>query len=532
MDPIDATVSRAHNAQRDGFEGNIESDLLSDALKERGAQVSPRDNINNNPERDYLAGAVYSEAGSEGPRAMGYVGNVVKNRVESPQYPDTFQGVFTQDGQFSPYNSTSGYAGGEQGNDSWKRPSAEAYRVADQVMSGALPDATGGALNFYNPNISQPAWGGSSFAQLPGTQHVFGTAGGGGGPTRAPANQVAGGLTQDQVRGLMQKAGSPDPNVSRIATAMLNRHLESIQQPSEMERLKLEAQRLNNEKLQTELARGPKREFREIVGPDGIEYLAEYDPQTNTWKPANMPQGGTPAVRPPSQSEAQRKKADEANAKLFDTLTTDGIAANRNLGRVEILEDLLGDTETGLVAEGKRIAGQWGIKTEGLDDIQATVALLNTLIPAQRPEGSGTTSDRDMDLYRASLPQLINTEGGNAIIVETMKRLGKYTVEQGKIAQLVQTNKISTEEGFNRLNDLPDPFEGFKEWRKERKAGKEAPAKAAVSGNIKAIGNMSFEALERLREEGNLSEEEEDAAYDRWEYLLKSRENSTKGGRL
>jgi hypothetical protein len=81
-------------------------------------------------------------------------------------------------GQFSPWNSVTGYAGGEQGqNMAAIRPTSEAYSVADRLLSGQYEDPTGGATHFYNPDISTPSWGqsaGGDWTRI--GAHVFGRA--------------------------------------------------------------------------------------------------------------------------------------------------------------------------------------------------------------------------------------------------------------------------------------------------------------------------------------------------------------------
>lgn len=86
-------------------------------------------------------------------------GNVIFNRAQTKGYGEGIRGVIMKPGQFSPLNSVTGYAEGEQGVDmDALNPSDTAYAVADALLSGAAGDITGGATHFYNPDISNPGW--------------------------------------------------------------------------------------------------------------------------------------------------------------------------------------------------------------------------------------------------------------------------------------------------------------------------------------------------------------------------------------
>jgi hypothetical protein len=110
-------------------------------------------------DRELLARILVAEAGNQGPVGMTAAGNVIMNRANLPGYGDGVRGVIMKPGQFSPMNSVTGYAGGEQGqNIDAISPSETAYMVADSLLSGTAGDITGGATHFYNPEISNPSW--------------------------------------------------------------------------------------------------------------------------------------------------------------------------------------------------------------------------------------------------------------------------------------------------------------------------------------------------------------------------------------
>lgn len=97
-------------------------------------------------ELDLLARLVYSEARGEPFVGKVAVAAVAMNRLQSPKFPDTLQGVIFQryaftavsDGQF------------------WLMPNKEAYQAAWEAARGWDPSS--GALYYFNPNTATSAW--------------------------------------------------------------------------------------------------------------------------------------------------------------------------------------------------------------------------------------------------------------------------------------------------------------------------------------------------------------------------------------
>jgi len=127
-----------------------------------------------------LARTLQAEAGNQGYQGMLDVGSVIRNRAATGNYGDGVQGVIMRPGQFSAWNSVTGYAGGEQGQNMNFTPNEEALRAADAILSGQYQDRTGGATHYYAniPGVSGvPSWSNSSFRQIDG-DHFFGRADG------------------------------------------------------------------------------------------------------------------------------------------------------------------------------------------------------------------------------------------------------------------------------------------------------------------------------------------------------------------
>ena len=98
-------------------------------------------------ELDLLARVIHAEARGEPRLGQIAVGAVVINRMLSPYFPDTIEGVVYQSGQF-----TAVYDG--QIN---LPPNSQAYDAARRALEGY--DPTQGALYYYNPEIAtNRAW--------------------------------------------------------------------------------------------------------------------------------------------------------------------------------------------------------------------------------------------------------------------------------------------------------------------------------------------------------------------------------------
>lgn len=151
-------------------------------------------------------------------------------------------------------------------------------------------------------------------------------------------------------------------------------------------------------------------------------------------------------------------KFDELDAKSLVDVFTAGATAKSSLSKIDRLADLLSRTPTGAGANLKVIAGDFGIEAEGLDDLQAARALINQLVPAQRPAGSGPMSDADLELFKQSLPRIINTPRGNEIILETMRGIAEYDAMGAAIVQEYRSGVIDKQTAFQRLLERPDPF--------------------------------------------------------------------------
>ena len=112
-------------------------------------------------DRDLFAQIVHAEANGESYIGKVAVAEVILNRVNSPEFPNTISGVIYQPGQFSPVADGSLY----------NTPAADDYAAVDEAMQGG--DITGGALFFYNPAVSGANWLDSLTTSTVIGNHVF-----------------------------------------------------------------------------------------------------------------------------------------------------------------------------------------------------------------------------------------------------------------------------------------------------------------------------------------------------------------------
>lgn len=181
------------------------------------------------------------------------------------------------------------------------------------------------------------------------------------------------------------------------------------------------------------------------------------------------------------RSDTFMEEVRKATAKDFVTIRQSGQAAQRAAADINRLDNLLSRVETGGAAAFKQAAGNFGIKTEGLDDIQAAQAIINKLVPAQRPPGSGTMSDADLELYKQSLPRIINQPGANREIIRSMREINQYLIKEGEIAAEVTAGRITPDEGTRRIMALGNPIQEF--FNRTQSAPARGPVKTTPQDN-------------------------------------------------
>jgi hypothetical protein len=159
-------------------------------------------------------------------------------------------------------------------------------------------------------------------------------------------------------------------------------------------------------------------------------------------------------------------KLDEEFAKLdaksLAEVSTTGMQAIRNIGRIDHLETLLASSPQGMEGAIKLAAGDFGINTEGLDSAQAARAVISSLVPEQRAPGSGPMTDSDAILFKQALPRIINQPGGNEMILNTVRAIAQYDAEGAAIVQRFRAKEINSVEAFELLQARENPLANFR----------------------------------------------------------------------
>lgn len=170
------------------------------------------------------------------------------------------------------------------------------------------------------------------------------------------------------------------------------------------------------------------------------------------------------------------KAGAKVRGETFAGIEAAGIQAATKIGQINRLEQLLQSAPQGIEGGLKQVAGEFGIPTDGLNDIQAAQALINKMVPEQRTPGSGPMSDADLALFKQSLPRIINQEGGNDLVMQTLKGIAVYEQQTGDIASKVLNREMTPAEGRAAMETVQNPLELF------RSGGSAAPSSAAPEG--------------------------------------------------
>jgi len=133
---------------------------------------------------EILARTIEAEASGEEYTGKIAVGAVIANRASSGSYGSSggIKGVILKKAQFSPWNSFTGGAKGEQGKDMMAlKASDDSYRAANAILTGGYTDPTNGSTHYVNESAAQgQEWIGIMKSSKKGTimigNHLFGNA--------------------------------------------------------------------------------------------------------------------------------------------------------------------------------------------------------------------------------------------------------------------------------------------------------------------------------------------------------------------
>jgi hypothetical protein len=146
-------------------------------------------------------------------------------------------------------------------------------------------------------------------------------------------------------------------------------------------------------------------------------------------------------------------------ARTFTAAAQEGIKARSDLASVDQLDKMIDQIPTGSSALlTDYLKNNWGISLEGADKLQAFNAIISKLTPQQRPAGSGTMSDRDIELFKASLPSMVNSPEGNRRIIAYLRGMAQYTAQIGDLSQQVITGRLDRNKFYDEAAKLANPL--------------------------------------------------------------------------
>jgi len=212
-----------------------------------------------------------------------------------------------------------------------------------------------------------------------------------------------------------------------------------------------------------QMFQSPKENFQTFTGAQlnqaqGTNLPAESLFNVSSTGKISQVGGGGSTVNVNTADNKGATKFAEEDSKILSEAFKVGATAQSSLNKINRLEQLLSRADTGPAAAFKFAAGNFGIETEGLSDLQAAQALINQLVPQQRTPGSGPMSDADLLLFKQSLPRLINLPGGNDLILKTMRGIAEYDAQGATIIQKYRRGDITQTQAFQELLDRTDPF--------------------------------------------------------------------------
>lgn len=229
----------------------------------------------------------------------------------------------------------------------------------------------------------------------------------------------------------------------------------------------------------------PAQNYRQITGQDAAAIGLDPSKAYNVGPDGKISPIGDSGVTVNNNMNGDKfgEEFAKLDAKALDAVTMAGQTAQRNLGRINQLGELLKASPAGFEGAFAQRAGEWGIPTKGLDTLQAAQAVINSLVPEQRQVGSGTMSDADLALFKQSLPRIINQPGGNDLILNTMRSIAQYDADGANIVQQLRSGKIDRAQAFEALQNRPNPLESFKAPIDEAQSAQQSPTGWKDLGN-------------------------------------------------
>jgi hypothetical protein len=242
----------------------------------------------------------------------------------------------------------------------------------------------------------------------------------------------------------------------------------------------------------------PAEEAKTILGP-GFDPKKTYQRNDATGK--IEPIGGS-LVNIDMQSEgAFTKQVAEQDAKRLGAIQENTGSVLDTVAKVRSAANLLSQTYTGPGADyanaWHKTLGVLGVESarDKADAATAAMAIIADLKPRMRVAGSGTSTDKDMDIFGASIPSLLNLPGGNEKVAEYWERIASRAMAVQDIAEKhAMESKRLTGTTFSKEVQALGPLfskEEIAEMQRVTKAGGKAEAASppAASGEMPTINS-------------------------------------------
>lgn len=152
--------------------------------------------------------------------------------------------------------------------------------------------------------------------------------------------------------------------------------------------------------------------------------------------------GGAIAAQNPAAAKYDAERA-AAMSKLYDEFIGGSNQANQQLAIIDRMAALQNDMNSGRLAptlkELSSLAQTAGITLDAkLGDKEAFESLSNQLAIAMRQPGTGVMTDKDMEVFKASVPSLQQSPTGNIEIMSTMRKFAQRQQKEAEFAAKYQ----------------------------------------------------------------------------------------------
>lgn len=179
-------------------------------------------------------------------------------------------------------------------------------------------------------------------------------------------------------------------------------------------------------------------------------------------------------VAPSEGDKAAQTEIAKRAVASFGKAIEDGQGATSDIFLLEKIAELNKKGMTGIAANLSGYLTRFGIPAGS--DIEAYQALINRLTPSQRQGLPGAASDRDVAMFKGSLPSLLGSKEGNELIINTLTKLAEDKIQRGLIANDVYTGRKTVPQAIDAMEKLSDPMGDF------RKAVEGQRSSAPVAG--------------------------------------------------